>query len=204
MKKRIAKNIEWSVLIATILLVIIGLFAIYTATINGDQEEFRKQLMWIGISVPFFIAFVLIDYDTISKISPILYGLSLISLVAVLFTPPISGATSWFVMGSVSIQPSEFSKVFVIIFLSLVMSRMRKKGQKEINRPTRLLILFAIIGVPLALIVKQPDYGTAMAFICSFIIMLFIAGIYKRYIITALVIVVIAVPLLYFFILVIA
>ena len=51
------------------------------------------------------------EYDTIAKISAILYGLMLISLVAVLFTTPISGATSWFTLGSFSIQPSEFAKI---------------------------------------------------------------------------------------------
>ena len=138
MKKKITKNLEWSILICTILLVIIGLFAIYSATESSNQEEFYKQLTWIGISIPFLIIFTIIDYDTIAKISPILYVLILGALVAVLFTAPISGATSWFTFGSFSIQPSEFAKVILILFLGLIMSKMKKKGPKEISRPTRL------------------------------------------------------------------
>lgn len=202
MKKRITRNIEWSVLICTILLVIIGLFAIYSATASSGQEEFRKQIIWILISIPFFIIFTVVDYDTIAKISPVFYGISIISLIAVLFTKPISGATSWFTIGSFSIQPSEFSKVAIIIFLALIISRMKKNGGKrEINRPTRLLLIMLAFAVPVLLIVKQPDYGTAAAFIIAFILMLFTAGIYKRYIFSALAIVIIAVPLLYFFVL---
>ena len=201
MKKRLAKNIDWSILVCTILLVIIGLFAIYSATESSNHEEFRKQLMWVGISIPFFIAFIFIDYDFIAKISPILYGISILSLICVLFTDPISGARSWFTFNSFSIQPSEFAKVFTIIFLALVISRIKRKGVAELNRPTRLLLIFAIFAIPLLLIIKQPDYGTAMAFIVAFVLMLFVSGIYKRYIFTAIVAVIVAIPLLYFFVL---
>ena len=64
-----------------------------------------------------------------------------------------------------------------------------------------LLILLAILGVPVLLIIKQPDYGTAIAFIMALIFMLFVAGIDKKYIIIAIAVVIVAVPLLYFFIL---
>ncbi len=199
MKKKITKNLEWSILICTILLVIIGLFAIYSATESSEQEEFYKQLTWIGISIPFLIIFTVIDYDTIAKISPILYVLILASLGAVLFTDPISGATSWFTFGSFSIQPSEFAKVILIIFLGLIMSKMKKKGPKEISRPTRLFLLLIIFAIPVALIVKQPDYGTAFAFIVAFLFMLFVAGIDKRYVIATILILAISIPLVYKF-----
>ena len=201
MKKRIAKNMEWSILICTILLVVIGLFAIYSANYSVSSDEFVKQIVWIAISIPFLVAFIMVDYDLISKISPVLYVLILGALVGVLFTTPISGATSWFTFGNFSIQPSEFAKVFVILFLALAMSMIKRRGPKEINRPTRLLILLAIMAVPLLLIVKQPDYGTAMAFMFAFIFMLFTGGLGKRYIIPAVLILIIAVPLLYAFVL---
>lgn len=202
MKKRLVKNIDWSVLICTVLLLAIGLFAIYSANLNSNEDEFTKQIIWIAISIPFMIICIVVDYDTIAKISPILYGIMLIALVAVLFTAPISGATSWFTLGSFSIQPSEFAKVVTIIFVAMVISRMKKKGGKrEMNRITRMLLLFVIVGVPLALIVKQPDLGTAIAFITAFVLMLYTAGLNKWYIAIGITIVVVAVPLLYFFVL---
>ena len=201
MKKKITKNIEWSILICTILLVIIGLFAIYSATESTEQEEFIKQLTWIGISIPFLIIFTVVDYETISKISIVFYILILAALVGVLFTTPISGATSWFTFSSFSIQPSEFAKIIIIIFLAFIMSKMKKKGPKEISRPTRLLLLLLIFAIPVLLIVKQPDYGTAVAFIIAFLFMLFVSGIDKRYIIVSTILVAVAVPLLYQFVL---
>lgn len=201
MKKRLSKNIEWSILICTILLVIIGLIALFSATQSAEYDEFKKQMLWIGISIPFIIAFVIIDYETIAKISPIFYGVIIILLVGVLFTEPINGATSWFSIGSATLQPAEFAKIILIFFLSFIMSKMAKKGKKEISRPTRLLILIAIIAIPVLLIIKQPDYGTAMAFLVSFIMMLFVGGIDKKYIIASVLIIVITVPLLYIFVL---
>lgn len=202
MRKRILKNMDWSILICTVLLLAIGLFAIFSANVNSNSDEFRKQIIWILVSIPFMVACIFIDYKTIAKLSPILYGIILIALVGVLFTTPQNGATSWFIIGSVSIQPSEFAKVIAIVFISFIMSRMKEKGgTREINRPTRLLIIIAALGIPLALIVKQPDFGTAMAFMVAFIMMLFIAGIDKKYIITGLLIAAIALPLLYFFVL---
>lgn len=201
MKKRLSKNIEWSILACTVLLVIIGLIALFSATQNAEYDELKKQLLWLVISIPFVIAFILIDYDTIAKISPIIYAIMLILLVGVLFTKPINGATSWYAIGSMSFQPAEFSKIFVIILLALVMSRMRAKGEKEISRPTRLLILILIIAIPVLLIVKQPDYGTALAFLIAFILMLFTAGIDKKYIIAGVLILAITLPMLYIFVL---
>ena len=91
--------------------------------------------------------------------------------------------------------------IHVIIVLKTLIIQMKQKGEKEINRPTRLLLLLLIIGVPLALIIKQPDYGTATAFTVSFILMLFVSGLDKRYIIAGVAIVVVAVPLMYLFVL---
>ena len=202
MKRRLTKNFEWSILVCTILLIVIGLFAIYTATASYGHDEFRKQIVWLIIGIPVFILFMVVDYETWAKLSPIFYGISLILLVVVLFTRAKYGATSWLTIGSVSVQPSELAKISVILFLSLIMSRMKKRGGvKEINRPTRILLLLLIFGIPVALIVKQPDLGTAMAFVVAFILMLFNSGIYKRYIISALIIVAISLPLMYFVIL---
>lgn len=70
MKRRIIKNIEWSILICTILLSIIGLVALTSATKNTEYEELKKQIMWLAISIPIMIIIILIDYDIFAKISP--------------------------------------------------------------------------------------------------------------------------------------
>lgn len=201
MKKRILKNIEWSILICVILLVMIGIVALYSATQETTQEELQKQVIWLMISIPIAVLVICVNYEVIVKISPIFYGIFLILLVAVLFTEPVNGATSWFEIGTFSFQPSEFAKIFVILTFSSVITKIQARGKDEINRPTRLCLALLVIAVPVGLIVKQPDYGTALAFLVATVFILFVAGIKKRYIISAILIVAISVPLLYFFIL---
>ena len=201
MKKRLSKNIEWIILIATVLLSIIGLFAIYSATASTKHEEFYKQLMWLGISIPVMIALIIADYDQLAKAVPVLYGISLLSLVAVLFTKPIGGATSWFVIGSISVQPSEFSKIIFIITIALLIAKIKKNNENDINKPLKLLQVLVVAAIPLLLILKQPDYGTGAAFVFALLCMLFTAEISKKYIITGTLLVVIIIPLLYFFVL---
>ncbi len=201
MRKRELKNIEWSILIIVLLLSVIGLVALFSATQSADHDEFYKQCIWLAVSLVIMVGVMLIDYETLIKISPILYGLFIVLLIGVLFTPAINGATSWFNIGFFSFQPGEFAKIFVILFLAMAITRIQERGKAEINRPTKLLILLAILGVPILLIVKQPDYGTAMAFIVAAALMVMAAGLDKRYIIGTIILICIALPLMYKFVL---
>ena len=147
------------------------------------------------------IIVMMIDYETLVKISPILYGIFILLLIAVLFTTPINGASSWFDIGAFSLQPGEFAKVFVILFLAFAINKIQERNKNDINKFTRILIIMAIVGLPVLLIIKQPDYGTAAAFIAATALMLITAGIDKKYIIVTAILIVVAVPLLYNFVL---
>lgn len=201
MRKRELKNMEWGILIAAIILSIIGMIALFSATQETEYDDFKKQLIWFIVSIIVMVIVMLIDYEFLVKISPGLYGLFIILLIGVLFTEPINGASSWFNIGFFSFQPGEFAKIFVILFLTFTISKIQQRGKTQINKPTKLLIVLAVVGLPVLLIVKQPDYGTAIAFIVATALMLLTAGIDKKYIIGAILLIVIAVPLLYFFIL---
>ena len=201
MRKRELKNIEWSLLIIAIILCIIGLVALFSATQETEHDEFNKQCIWLAVSLVIVVGVMLIDYEMLVKASPIFYGLFILLLIAVLFTPEVNGATSWFDIGFFSFQPAEFAKVFVILFLALAMTKIQERNKADINKPTRLLILLAILGVPVLLIIKQPDYGTAAAFLVAMLLMLITAGIDKKYIIISAILVVISIPILYNFVL---
>jgi len=198
MKKRQLKNIEWSILICAVILIAIGLFALTSASKASELEDLKKQVIWVIISIPILIITVLVDYRTITKISIGFYITSIILLIAVLLTSAINGATSWFNFGPISIQPAEFAKIAVVLFLASIMSKL---SRDEINKPLKLAMILGISLIPILLIVLQPDYGTAMAYIVATIVMLYVAGIRKRYIITAFLLVIIALPSLYFFVL---
>ena len=201
MRKRELKNMEWGILVVAIILSIIGIVALFSATQETEYDEFSKQIIWLVVSLIAMVIVMFIDYNLLLKASPVLYGLTIILLIAVLFTKPVNGATSWFNIGTFSLQPGEFAKVTVILFLTYVITKIQRKGQEEINKPTRLLIILLALAVPVLLIVKQPDYGTALAFIVAMALMLFASGLDKKYIIGTILLVVIAVPLLYNFVL---
>lgn len=198
MNKKQLKNAEWSILICTIFLIAIGLVALASTSKATELENFKKQLTWVIISIPILIITVIIDYRSIAKISIGFYIASIILLIAVLLTSAINGATSWFNLGPISIQPAEFSKIAVVLFLANIMSKISKN---EMNKPLKLIMLLGIVAVPVLLIIMQPDYGTAMAFVVASVIMLYVAGINKKYIIISFLIVIIAIPLLYVFVL---
>ncbi len=202
MNKKMLKNIEWGILISCVILLCIGFVALFSSTHDDEYEEFQKQILWTLISIPIMIIIVFIDYNLIAKISPFLYGIILISLVGVLFMEPINGATSWFKLSeNVTIQPSEFAKVVLIIFLAYIIVKFQQRDKTEINKIWKLGVILLVAGVPMALIVLQPDYGTVMAFVVAVAFMLFAAGINKKYIISVILLVVILVPVLYFYVL---
>ena len=198
MNKKQLKNTDWTILIFSIILIIIGLFALYSASTSSELEDLKKQIIWTIVAIPVTIFFTIVDYKAIAKISIVYYIISIILLLAVLLTSAINGATSWFNLGPISIQPAEFSKIAVVLFLANIMSKMSKN---EINKPVKLVMILGIALVPVLLIIMQPDYGTAMAYVVATVVMLYVAGINKKYIIVSILLVIIAVPLLYFFVL---
>lgn len=201
MRKRELKNIEWIIMVIAIILCLIGLIALFSATQEANHDEFNKQCIWLIISLVIVAIVTIIDYEFMAKASPFLYGGFIILLIAVLFTKPVNGARSWFDIGFFSFQPGEFAKVFVILFLALAINNIQQRGKNEINKLLKLLIVFVIVGVPILLIIKQPDYGTAAAFLVAIGLMLIAAGIDKKYIIITAILIVIMLPLIYKFIL---
>ena len=201
MRDNILKKIDWPIIVCVIALTIIGCIELFSVTGGNDYGELKKQLIWFSISIPVTVAIIFVDYNIIAKYSPILYGIMILTLIGVLFTTPINGATSWYNIGSVSIQPSEFAKICVILCFSLTIVKVQRLGKEQISRPLNLLKCLAVVALPIMLIVKQPDFGTAVAFCVAIAIILISSGLSKKYIIGAILIVLVTVPLLYFFVL---
>jgi len=197
MKNKILKNIDWGVLVCSILLFAIGLIALFSTTKNLGYEAFKKQLIWFCISIPFLIAATVISYDKIIKFAPFAYGIFVFLLIIVLFTTPINGARSWFEIRSFTFQPSEFSKIMTILFMTYALNLLQAKGKKEINKPWKLLAFLSIAAIPIGLILIEPDIGTATAFIVATIFILFSAGVDKKYIIAVILLVIAAAPVIY-------
>jgi len=202
--KGLLKNTDWILLASVVILLIIGVIGIYSAGYNTDinKDEYIKQMIWIGISFVLIIILWTVDYNIFDIGGYILYIINFILLIAVLFMPSLMGASSWFNLGGFLYQPSEPMKIGVILcaakFLSMYKNSINKTNKTNIIFVIAISLIYIL---PIGLILLQPDFGTAMAFVMIVVFMLFKSGIKYRYIFIGILLVIIMIPLVYFFVL---
>jgi rod shape determining protein RodA len=165
----ILANTDWISVGLYILLVLLGWINIYAAVYSEEHhsildlsQRYGKQLIWIIASIVLAITVFLIDTKFYFYFAYILYGISILMLIAVmLFGREIHGARSWFQFGSFNLQPSEFAKITTCLALARYLSSYNLK----IKSLKTSLIILAIIFLPSLLIAIQPDMGSAIIFI---------------------------------------
>ncbi|MCO6148134.1 rod shape-determining protein RodA [Flavobacterium sp. NRK1] len=164
----VANNIDWITILLYILLVGAGWMTIYSASLPNETTSifdigqiYGKQIMFIALSIPLIIVLLTIDAKIYDKYAFIFYGLGIV-LLAGLFVAgkTIKGQTNWYSFGGFSLQPSEFAKIGTALALSKFLSDV----QINLKNTNHQLIAFAILGLPVLLIMMQPDAGSAMIF----------------------------------------
>ena len=184
-----ARNLEWHLLVPAFLLGVISLVLI--ASLHGAERAFL-QGVWLALSGGALAVILAIDYRSLTRISVLLYPMMLIALIAVLFTPAINGAHSWFRAGRISLQPSEFVKPVLILTLAAYLSfRDFHRSFWGLFPP----LLFTLI--PFALVILQPDLGTAALFIPIFFVVIIIAGAKMKHVLLLIILALILMPAFY-------
>ena len=115
------RKLDWSLITAVLLLSGVGLLTIYGIGSSESLFSFKKQLSFLCLGLILMLGLSLFDYRIFknnSSVLFILYLLSLISLFFVLFSQDIKGSSSWFRLGYVNFEPTEFVKIIVILFLA--------------------------------------------------------------------------------------
>jgi rod shape determining protein RodA len=160
-------------------LLIMGVSTVYSTAYNEDHpflfdfsQKYGKQMIWLVVSLFLGLMVFLIDSDIYRKFCLPIYFFTLIMLVIVLFMPPVNGARAWLGIGSLGIQPAEFSKIGTGLLLARFISNVNVKQQTI----QTVLIANAIILVPMVLILLQPDAGTFVVF-TSFLFVMYREGI---------------------------
>jgi rod shape determining protein RodA len=148
--------------ISSLLLALIGLIAVYSATYDARASEiFFKQLAWASAGTVVVIVLTLFPFRLLQSISVPAWLFSLLLLVIVLLLgKTVSGSTSWFNLGSFRIQPSEFAKITTVLALASYLSR----TDVSLRTPRDLFLAGGIVLAPVALIMMQPDFGTAIIY----------------------------------------
>jgi len=174
-QSRLFKKIDQTLLVVVALILIFSLVTIYSATKDDEllKNDFVKQIINITIGLAAMVFVLNINYEDLAKHMKPLYILNLIILGAVIFMGDSAlGAQRWIEIGPFRFQPSEFSKLIIIICFAVYLN----SRQGKLNRFRDLIPCFAFIGMPMLLILKQPDLGTSLVFLAIMFGMLFAAG----------------------------
>ena len=178
-----SRNIDWVLIAASVSLMVIGAFAIHAATwwkVDGDPYYFTIRQVTFLIVALLAMSFVMsLDYNWLKERAMFLYGATVLSLVLVLAAGAMQGgARLSFDFGPVSFQPAEFGKVTVLLALAAYLS----EEQGEEISYSRFIGGLIIVGVPVGLIVIQPDLGSASVLVACAMGVLLVGGAKIRYI----------------------
>ena len=172
------RDFDWPLLGMVLLLCTISVWEIYSATLHTKYIGFySKQIYWISAGLIAMFLFSKIDYHKLLDFVPWIYGVFFLSLMAV---PVIGhkalGAKRWIKLGPMHFQPSEWVKLVLILAVARYFANLggRTLTWKDIFKA------FALVGIPMLMVLKQPDLGTALTYTPILVAGLFLGGINLR------------------------
>ena len=182
--QRIFRNLHVDIplLLSLLLLVAVGLFVLYSAS-EQNTDIVLKQALRLLIAFGIMFAIAQLSPDTIEHWTPWLFGAGLIMLIAVLILGEIGkGAQRWLNLGVITFQPSELMKLALPMLIAWIFADTTLPP-----RLSRILLALVLIMVPTILVAKQPDLGTAIILAGSGLLVLFLAGLSWRFIISSII-----------------
>ncbi len=179
---------------AVFIAIILGILMIYSAGFDPavlvNKGLYKRQIIWFIIGIIFMIVMSVINYRALGDYALYIYGfIFFILVITTAFSRPIRGTSAWLSFGFFSIQPSEFMKLSVVI----VLAKYLELRERDIKNFRDLFIPALVTLIPVLIILKQPDFGTAAIFIPVLFTMLFLGGADVSHLISIVMIVVIAV-----------
>lgn len=178
-QNRLLQGIDWMVLILGFIIVTFGIMNVYSV----NQDLGVKQMIWFGLGMVMILALIIASGNNrnfFEIYSPVFYIISVLLLVGVLLVgKEINGAKAWYRFGPLSLQPAEFAKIGTALLIANFLNH-SNANLKDISFIGKILL---IIGIPVALILLQPDLGSVIIF-CSLSIALYREGLNPWIIIT--------------------
>ena len=176
------RQLDWKLILGAVALTVIGIVLIYSAhhysTSEYRQGYYLRQIIWFVLSVIVVAALVNVPPRFIDASAYLFYGLSVLALAAVLVVGSARlGAQRWFVIGPISVTPSDIAKLAILLALARFFAYSRG-GSQSLKRYAASAVMTLI---PVALILKQPDLGTSLVFIAILIGVWFWSGLAPGY-----------------------
>jgi len=178
--QRRINNLPWAMIGLIAAIACIGLAAVYSATFTakGPSSLFYKQLVWVAVGLAVMIFAIMVDYHTVGRYAYVFGVVSLGLLVLVMIAGKTGmGAQRWLSIGPFAFQPSELAKLSLTLALARYFAEDPRRGGyalKDLAVPALMVLL------PLVLVLKQPDLGTALMLFLTSSLMVIIAGIRVR------------------------
>ncbi len=180
LERRLLSNLPWGLVALIMAIALIGLSAVYSATYTpaGPSSLFTKQVIWVVLGIIVMFAALVPDYHTVGRYAYVLYALSIVLLLLVLVVGRSGmGAQRWLPLGPFAFQPSELAKLAVTLALARYFAEDPQQGGYGLKD---LAIPAGMVLVPLLLVIKQPDLGTALMLLFTSTLIVILAGIRLR------------------------
>jgi rod shape determining protein RodA len=173
------RDFDWALLGLVLLLCSMSVLEVHSATVHTKFASFgTRQIFWVAAGVAVMFIFAKIDYHRVLDWAPWAYGAGILALIAVL--SPLGhkalGGRRWIKLGPMLVQPSEYVKLILILAVARYFANL---GGRSVTWRD-ILKAFALVGVPMLLVLKQPDLGTTLTYTPILIAGLFLGGINLR------------------------
>ncbi len=173
------RDFDWALLALLLLLCSVSIIEVHSSTLHTKFASFgSRQIFWVAAGVVVMFIFAKIDYHRVLDWAPWAYGFGLVALAAI-YTPlghNALGGRRWIKAGPIQFQPSEFVKLILLMMVARYFANLggRNLTWKDIFKA------FALVGIPMLLVLKQPDLGTTLTYTPILIAGLFLGGINLR------------------------
>lgn len=175
------KNFDWVIFSVVILLSAFGLMEIYSVALglgSRDLVNFYKQVFFVVLGIILLFVFTFTDYRFLKSLNRYLYWFGVLILISVLiFGQTLNGTKGWFSIAGFGIQPVEFIKIILIIFLASYFSNLATKVKTLRHFIVSAVSTLIFVG----LIILQPDFGSALVLMSIWLVMVIMAGFDKKY-----------------------
>lgn len=195
---RFLRDIDWTLLILSLVLCAIGILQIYSATQStSEAERWWKQALYVVAGLFVFFLVSQIDYHTLLGQSPMLYAtFALILVLLLILSRVVLGAKRWIALGGgFKLQPSEFMKLILILMVARYIAEL-KSDSLDLRELAK---LSALVLVPFGLVCLQPDLGTALCYLPILGVGILLAGLTRQQAIALILVFVLVVPVGWFF-----
>ena len=188
-KDSVLRHMDWVLIAAVLALALIGTLLVWSATRTGLEQAggnpntyLEKQLLNVAIGLALLIAVSLINYRMLRTYTPLVYAAACLGLLVVLspLGATVNGAHSWISLpGGFQIEPSEFAKIGMILMLAVILGDLHDR----VTRPGALEVPLALAcgGLPLLLVILQPDLGVTILLLVLLVGMIAVSGVRLRW-----------------------